>query len=535
MSSSYHVRTEELYRALETISGQIEEWQDQLTQVQQAVETTKMTMSVQGETGDSIRSYLTEVQVPVIKGIRQVLEEYVMRLAGYIIGYQGIDTQMDAELCQSSLEDQYEKLLSNQGNFQKVVESVNSAIAGINDIASVTKPDGSTADSSYSGLIMYVQNLNQQIGEYEETHKNDCQPVNEMIQTIQSIIASRTGIDTSASTYVPGSYVLNPAYSKLKQQMETSNKYTKEDIENVPILQEVSMEIDLSELDDILEKLGIVTDNPVYDAIKSAAIGHKDISLLVNGVTFIVDDTGKVHLSGKIMDGIKDANGTIHKWDEQGIGKVLKELGVEIGTEGFNKSSLKNWSMDGIAIKNLQIDTPNQTIDRIKALAETGGSRAAMTSKMARGVFREGISIWDDFSPEVYKKVSKIGKAGHVLGAIGTLVTVGSNVSENMIDDYGNLNITPDSVQDTISDSAVDIVSGAGAMAAGMAIGTAAFPGVGTVAGAVIGFVIGGAINGIANLDVKDMDGDGEKDSLVDITKLEVDSFCDWVGNLLRL
>ena len=73
------------------------------------------------------------------------------------------------------------------------------------------------------------------------------------------------------------------------------------------------------------------------------------------------------------------------------------------------------------------------------------------------------------------KKVSKIGKAGHVLGAIGTLVTVGSNVSENMIDDYGNLNITPDSVQDTISDSAVDIVSGAGAMAAGMAIGTAAF------------------------------------------------------------
>ena len=91
MSSSYHVRTEELYRALETISGQIEEWQDQLTQVQQAVETTKMTMSVQGETGDSIRSYLTEVQVPVIKGIRQVLEEYVMRLAGYIIGYQGID------------------------------------------------------------------------------------------------------------------------------------------------------------------------------------------------------------------------------------------------------------------------------------------------------------------------------------------------------------------------------------------------------------------------------------------------------------
>ena len=254
-----------------------------------------------------------------------------------------------------------------------------------------------------------------------------------------------------------------------------------------------------------------------------------------NGVTFIVDDTGKVHLSGKIMDGIKDANGTIHKWDEQGIGKVLKELGVEIGTEGFNKSSLKNWSMDGIAIKNLQIDTPNQTIDRIKALAETGGSRAAMTSKMARGVFREGISIWDDFSPEVYKKVSKIGKAGHVLGAIGTLVTVGSNVSENMIDDYGNLNITPDSVQDTISDSAVDIVSGAGAMAAGMAIGTAAFPGVGTVAGAVIGFVIGGAINGIANLDVKDMDGDGEKDSLVDITKLGVDSFCDRVGNLLGL
>lgn len=56
----------------------------------------------------------------------------------------------------------------------------------------MTKPDGSTADSSYSGLIMYVQNLNQQIGEYEETHKNDCQPVNEMIQTIQSIIASRT-------------------------------------------------------------------------------------------------------------------------------------------------------------------------------------------------------------------------------------------------------------------------------------------------------------------------------------------------------
>mgnify|MGYP006965323220 CR=1 FL=1 len=67
-----------------------------------------------------------------------------------------------------------------------------------------------------------------------------------------------------------------------------------------------------------------------------------------------------------------------------------------------------------LTIKNLQIDTPNQTIDRIKALAETGGSRAAMTSKMARGVFREGISIWDDFSPEVYKKSKQDRESGHV-------------------------------------------------------------------------------------------------------------------------
>lgn len=148
-------------------------------------------------------------------------------------------------------------------------------------------------------------------------------------------------------------------------------------------------------------------------------------------------------------------------------------------------------------------------------------------------------NILADFNYKEFDTMTKLGKAGKILGTAGTVLTIGTDVFDNFYNkDTGEWTFSGNQTADCAVDIGIDLASVAASAAAGAAIGSLVPP-VGTVVGAVAGI----AINIAANWDVVDWDGDGNKDSLVDGVKMGLhsvvdeigdagSSVCDWLGNV---
>lgn len=156
-------------------------------------------------------------------------------------------------------------------------------------------------------------------------------------------------------------------------------------------------------------------------------------------------------------------------------------------------------------------------------------------------VFKSEFKLLDDFDYKGFKEASKLGKAGKILGTLGTVLTIGGDVTDNFYNaDTGTWTFSGNQLADCIWDAGIDLAAGSGCAAAGTAIGTLIAPPVGTVIGAGAGIALDYVAN---NVKLWDVDGDGENDSLVDSIKKGGDVFvdavedvgsdvCDWLGNV---
>jgi hypothetical protein len=109
--------------------------------------------------------------------------------------------------------------------------------------------------------------------------------------------------------------------------------------------------------------------------------------------------------------------------------------------------------------------------------------------KAAGSGFKDSIEVWDDFKG--LKQASKVGKVVKGLGAAGTILTLGSDVAED-VHQYG---WSEKAAGNFAIDAGVDLGTGAGATALGAAFGSAFLPPLGTVVGAGLGAGINGLIN----------------------------------------
>lgn len=131
--------------------------------------------------------------------------------------------------------------------------------------------------------------------------------------------------------------------------------------------------------------------------------------------------------------------------------------------------------------------------------------------------FKNNFNLLDDFNYKEFSNWGKLGKAGKILGTAGTVFTIGGDVTDNFYDaKTGAWSFSSSQLADCVLDVGIDIGTGAGSAAAGAAIGSFFVPPVGTVVGAGVGFAIDFAAN---NINIVDIDGDGEKDSVIDIAK----------------
>ena len=227
----YHVKIEELLEIQSQMLNQLSEWGTQLETVYQALETIVVTPCIQGETGKSIQNYIQEVHIPVIGSLQQLLTEFQVRLSVYAEGYYGIDSSYEAEIPQEILEEQQQVLEKGREDFENLREEINSIISNVSDIVSVVQPSGLSLVLSYQLMESRVKTLNSDIGDYEETHQNDTQNMDSMLESIRSILIARTGSPAvSVTNYQAGSIAMLPAYQRLQMDYEASGNYVDQNI-----------------------------------------------------------------------------------------------------------------------------------------------------------------------------------------------------------------------------------------------------------------------------------------------------------------
>lgn len=222
----YHVKIEELLEVQNQMISQLSEWGTQLETVYQALETIVVTPCIQGETGKSIQNYIQEVHIPVIGSLQQLLTEFQVRLSVYAEGYYGIDSSYEAEIPQEILEEQQQVLENGREDFENLREEINSVISSVSDIVSVVQPSDLALVLSYQLMESRVKTLNSDIGDYEETHQNDTQNMDSMMESIRSILIARTGSSAvSVTNYQAGSIAMLPAYQRLQMGYEESGNF----------------------------------------------------------------------------------------------------------------------------------------------------------------------------------------------------------------------------------------------------------------------------------------------------------------------
>ena len=228
----YHVKIEELLEVQNQMISQLSEWGTQLESVYQALETIVVTPCIQGETGKSIQNYIQEVHIPVIRSLQQLLTEFQVRLSVYAEGYYGIDSSYEAEIPQEILEEQQQALEKGREDFENLREEINSVISNVSDIVSVVQPSGLSLVLSYQLMESRVKTLNSDIGDYEETHQNDTQNMDSMIESIRSILIAKTGSPAvSVTNYQAGSIAMLPAYQRLQMGYEASGDFVDQNID----------------------------------------------------------------------------------------------------------------------------------------------------------------------------------------------------------------------------------------------------------------------------------------------------------------
>ncbi|SDO78616.1 hypothetical protein SAMN05216347_102304 [Streptococcus equinus] len=220
---------------------------------------------------------------------------------------------------------------------------------------------------------------------------------------------------------------------------------------------------------------------------KSAGKGKKVVKILdstdkalkqkrfIGGREMTVDSKGRVKLDGRFLYKKPVKGKSAHLYS-----RGTKEYKDIVGEDfSFEKTTLYN----GRKLKangKVEIDW--------KGVGTSG--KEAFKSGL-KDNFKSTINPLNEFKG--FKEASNFSKAGKVLGFAGTVMTIGSNIKTDFIDDRRSS--TKEKVRNFAVDTTVDVVSSSSAAAAGAAIGTAVGGPLGTVAGAAAGIAFSWAMN----------------------------------------
>lgn len=275
----------------------------------------------------------------------------------------------------------------------------------------------------------------------------------------------------------------------------------------------------------VFDPLAELSSNKLLSILKWYGANEYTFSLLRQGVRFNLNKVGNqyyVQLRGTIID-----NCMPNKWEnlENFLRNNIKD--IDWDKNDIKKLVNKGWKFEKFTKNAIVYEDLKKTVG---IHFNVKGNKTDILKLGFKEGLKEDIKCWKDLKIDKTFFQKPWRGTANVLGAMGTFSSAYENIKGNLFNEEGDFKPSWDGLQDTITDTGIDILAGTTSSAAGAAIGSLFLPPVGTAVGAVAGVVV----DGILNFDIADVDGDGKKGSIVDGVKMIADGVCDYIGNKIE-
>lgn len=473
VQNRFQTSAEELKGALQTLSNKIDSFI--------AISTFK------GKAADSIDSYLTSghkklsVEYGEATGI---LQEQFQKV---IEEFQGnVDSASNAIITEMHLEDISKRITYYKVEFDRCNQAAKKTIESINDIVSISYPDSNEISL---GVMESIEKVNETLAKFKmfSSKQNDLQSFEEVIKPLEEIVGKIGDAKGNFEDAFKEQGFLERWLSGIKALTGYMDK----------------------------------TDKMAVGLASAATLAYVEKNF---GLEFKFDPNAKKGRGAYVFnisqreDMVKVSRFLKGGTNVDGIVELIQN-GFTVADSRVTRNARKKAQKE---LYNLPVFSAHQKFDT--DLREKG-TFSAVKNRWTGVVVEELKKNMDELNPQkwpgVFKGYGSVGQVMKKAPVVGTILTVGDNVSQSQADGFQLRDVA-----DIGLDTAVDLGYGAGAVATGAVIGTAIGGPIGTAVGAGVGV-------GIAFLTDVKFEGLGGK-SIVDKTKEVVKGTADKITGKIK-
>ena len=482
------IKMSEVIAQRDSLKSSISQTKSQLSSAKKKLKSAANSEALKGDVKDAIDNKINNYQVPL-------LTNYVNSLDVISQGYDNLISTFKSIVSENSdsaiintdvLQQMVDKFDSPLEQLKTSSDAINKAIDDVADIVTLTKVTTDDAISEFKGAKKVLTNTIKDMGTFNNTV---------FISEAGDILDEQNTQITSLSDLGSSSYTSKKAKDFYKKTaFKTEVKETELVVSGKARRDQLKNELAKNLYDSkysgyILETTPLEVQAGILltKTKKSAGKGKKVVKILdstdkalkqkrfIGGREMTVDSKGRVKLDGRFLYKKPVKGKSAHLYS-----KGTKEYKDIVGEDfSFEKTTLYN----GRKLK------ANGKVGIDWKGVGTSGKEAFKSG--LKDNFKSTINPLNEFKG--FKEASNFSKAGKVLGFAGTVMTIGSNIKTDFIDDRRSS--TKEKIRNFAVDTTVDVVSSSSAAAAGAAAGTLVGGPLGTVVGAAVGIAISKAFD----------------------------------------
>ena len=151
-----------------------------------------------GETGDAVKSYLTDVHITMLSSIRVTAQNLLDNMTLYKAGYYDIDNSTNFKLSEEAIRAFRTKLSTNYSDMESYTGKIQGAVSGISDISGVGTPSTNGVLELHEQLDQELLNLITEVQSHESSTVTALENSVELLLSSLNTCIAKIGLNTAA-------------------------------------------------------------------------------------------------------------------------------------------------------------------------------------------------------------------------------------------------------------------------------------------------------------------------------------------------
>lgn len=151
-----------------------------------------------GETGDAVKSYLTDVHITMLSSIRVTAQNLLDNMTLYKTGYYDIDNSTNFKLSEEAIRAFRTKLSTNYSDTESYTGKIQGAVSGISDISGVGTPSTNGVLELHEQLDQELLNLITEVQSHESSTVTALENSVELLLSSLNTCIAKIGLNTAA-------------------------------------------------------------------------------------------------------------------------------------------------------------------------------------------------------------------------------------------------------------------------------------------------------------------------------------------------